>query len=58
MALYCQELDRCYHVPTERVDGHHELSLRSEPCRNNQAEGVDWADEFAFERIALRSQGP
>lgn len=58
MALYCQELDRCFYIPMERVDGHHELSLRVEPCRNNQAEGVNWADDFAFERLALPSEGP
>ena len=58
IALYCQELDRCFYVPMESVDGHHELSLRIEPCRNNQAEGVNWADEFAFERLAWRSEGP
>ena len=44
-------------IPTERVDGHHELSLRIEPCRNNQAEGVNWAEDFAFERLAFSAPG-
>ena len=56
MAAYCPELDRCFYIPAERVDGHKEMSLRVAPSRNNQSERINWADEYAFER--LESNGP
>ena len=36
VAAYCMELDRCYYVPIERVDGHPSIALRLAPARNNQ----------------------
>jgi hypothetical protein len=57
IAVYCPELDRCFFIPAQRVDGHQQLSLRVEPSRNNQAVGVNWADDFAFERLAFGFRG-
>ena len=51
IAVYCQPIDRCYVVPASRFHGHPELCLRVVPSRNNQRVGVNWADDFAFERL-------
>ena len=51
MAAYCPDLNRCFYIPAERVDGHQEMSLRTAPSRNNQSERINWADDYAFERL-------
>ena len=57
IAAYCPELDRCYYLPGERVVGCNEVALRIAPSRNNQAKGVNWAEDFAFERLRLGLPG-
>ena len=57
IAAYCPELERCFYVPAERAHGRQQISLRVVPSHNNQAEGVNWADDYAFERLQSRTFG-
>ena len=54
-AVYCAELDRCFFLPTGQFDGQSAVTLRLGPARNKQRLGVNWADDYAFERLALHS---
>jgi PD-(D/E)XK endonuclease len=51
IAAYCPDLDRCYLLPGELIDGRRVLSLRIEPTRNSQKLGIRWADQFDFARL-------
>ena len=51
VAAYCDAVDRCFFVPIERLDNRRAISLRLAPTRNNQAMGVNWADDYDFERV-------
>jgi PD-(D/E)XK nuclease superfamily protein len=57
IAAYCPPLDRCFMVPWSRFGGHAQLLLRVAPSKNNQQVGVNWADDFAFERLHWLPQG-
>jgi hypothetical protein len=57
IAAYCPELDRCYYLPGARVVGRIQIQLRVAPSRNNQARGVNWAEDFAFERLRFGLPG-
>jgi PD-(D/E)XK endonuclease len=57
IAAYCDALDRCFLIPIERVAGHRTLALRVAPTQNNQAEGINWADDFDFAATLRRQQG-
>ena len=48
---YCAELDSCYFLPIETFSGRTAIQLRLGPTRNNQAQRVNWANEFAFESL-------
>ena len=37
--------------------GRIQIQLRVAPSRNNQARGVNWADDFAFERLRFDLPG-
>jgi hypothetical protein len=47
-AAYCAELDRCFFLPIEKFEGRSQLHLRLSATRNNQALGINWADDFDF----------
>jgi prevent-host-death family protein len=47
--IYAGELDRCFLVPIERVEGKHQLHLRLSPARNGQTSCITLADDFDFE---------
>ncbi len=47
-AAYCPELDRCYFLPFELLEGRIEISLRLSPARNNQNLKVNWASSYEF----------
>jgi hypothetical protein len=49
VAAYCDELDRCYLVPIDRVDGLTTIQLRLAPAKNNQARRINWAKDFEFD---------
>lgn len=45
IAAYNSETNECFYIPSsELVDG--KLSLRIEPTKNNQQQGVRWASEY------------
>lgn len=46
--IYCGELDRCYLVPIERVEGTQAISLRLSKARNNQRASLNWAADYEF----------
>ncbi len=58
IAAYCADLGRCFFFPIEWLDGGSQVQLRLRPARNNQREGVNWVDDFAFERLRCGSEGP
>jgi hypothetical protein len=57
IAAYCDALNRCFLIPIERVAGHRTLALRVSPTQNNQAEGINWADDFDLAATLRRHQG-
>jgi hypothetical protein len=58
LAAYCLELDRCFFIPVDRIDGRPTIQLRVGLARNNQERGVNWADSFDFAATLGRLQGP
>jgi hypothetical protein len=52
-AAYCADLERCFYLPLEAVAGRANIYLRLTAARNNQKLGVNWADDFDFERLHL-----
>jgi hypothetical protein len=52
-AAYCEELNRCFFLPIDRFDRRTAISLRLGPSRNNQAVGVNWADDYDFASLPL-----
>src|SRR3954453_13301513 len=48
LAAYCPELDRCYLIPYEAIDGLVQIHLRVSPTKNNQRLGVRPASDFEF----------
>ena len=59
IAVYCPDLERCFAIPAARFDGHVQIQLRIQPCRNNQQSGVTWADDYALESLqSARTLGP
>jgi hypothetical protein len=59
IAAYCAELNRVFVLPSEIFDGRSQVNLRVVPTRNNQREGVNWADDFSFESLqSVSTQGP
>jgi hypothetical protein len=57
IAVYSGELDRCFLLPIERIDGRPAIALRIAPCRNNQKRGINWADDFDFAATLRPDQG-
>jgi hypothetical protein len=51
VAAYSAALGRCFLIPIEDVDGARAVYLRLSPTRNNQIQGVRWADEYVFEDV-------
>jgi hypothetical protein len=58
IAAYSAEIDRVFLVPVSRIDGRSHIQLRLRPPKNNQAIGVNWADEYDFAATLGRLQGP
>ena len=46
--IYCAELDRCYLLPIDGFSGQKQIRLRLAPARNNQREGIHWAEAYEF----------
>lgn len=49
IAAYCQDLDRCYLLPAEQIEGRSAMHLRLRPARNNQLAAVHSAADYEFE---------
>jgi hypothetical protein len=58
IAAYCLDLDRCFLFPVAWLAGRHVIQLRVGPTRNNQRNGINWADDFAFDRLRFEAPGP
>jgi hypothetical protein len=48
IAGYCLELDTCYLIPFQELDGQRVVQLRLGPTRNNQKRRIRWARDFEF----------
>jgi hypothetical protein len=44
LCIYCPDTDRCYYVSADELDAF--LSLRVNPCRNNQSKRIRWAQNY------------
>ena len=59
LAAYAPDLDRCYLIPYEAIDGGTQLHLRLAPARNNQRRGIRMASDFEFgATLSQTSLGP
>ena len=58
IAAYSPEVRRSFLIPMAPISACREISLRLEPTRNNQAEGVRWARDYELESMiqGLRAQ--
>jgi hypothetical protein len=52
IAVYCPDIDACFAIPIEVVEGRYVLHLRLSPARNNQKIGVTMADEYRLGAVA------
>jgi hypothetical protein len=52
VAVYCEELDRCYLLPIDIVEGRRSLQLRLAAPRNGQMAALNWAAEYEFGAVA------
>ncbi len=57
IAAYCADIDRCFWIPIEEVDGRPQIMLRLEPALNNQHSKINWAKDFDF-AAKLAATGP
>ena len=57
IAAYCSDLDRCFYIPMERLRGRTTIQLRLQTALNNQRMGINWEDDFAFERLRFEFPG-
>jgi prevent-host-death family protein len=48
VVAYCEELDECYYLPVEMVDGMRALHLRLEAPKNAQRAALNWAPEHTL----------
>lgn len=48
VAVYCGELDRCYLLPVDLIEGCGVITLRLRPARNSQRAALNWASEYEF----------
>jgi prevent-host-death family protein len=48
VAVYCDELARCYLLPVDLVAGQGMVHLRLDRARNNQRAALNWAADYEF----------
>jgi hypothetical protein len=56
VAAYSSELNRTFLLPVAEISGMRGVYLRLEATRNNQAQGVRWASDYALEPMIRRLQ--
>jgi prevent-host-death family protein len=52
IAAYCAELDQCYYVPIERLDGQRSFQLRLRPAKNGQVAAIHFEADFRLGAVA------
>lgn len=52
VAAYCADVNRCYFIPAEALDGRGLVHLRLSPARNGQRAAVTMAADYEFGAIA------
>jgi PD-(D/E)XK nuclease superfamily protein len=57
-AAYCAAVDTCYLLPMAQFAGRTVVQLRLGPTRNNQSNGINWANDFDFAATLSRLKGP
>ena len=60
IGAYCEELDECFLIPIEVVDGQSHIHLRMAPARNGQRAALNWAADYrlgAVAQLAERCRG-
>ena len=59
LAAYAPDLERCYLIPYDAIDGRTQLHLRVGPTLNNQRQGIRLASHYEFgATLRQTSQGP
>jgi hypothetical protein len=58
VAAYCDELRRCYLLPTELSVDRTLVQLRLSPSRNNQTRLINWARDYEFGATIDALMGP
>jgi hypothetical protein len=54
VAAYSPHLNRCFLLPIDQVAGRRAIHLRVDPTKNNQAEGIRWAEDYEFQAVIQR----
>jgi hypothetical protein len=54
VGVYSPEQGECFLIPVSEAAGRRSVHLRLDPPKNNQAEGVKWARDYAFEAAIVR----
>ena len=57
IAAYCADVDRCFYIPIERLGSRTTIQLRLGTTLNNQRKGINWAEDFSFERLLFEPPG-
>ncbi len=57
VAAYSPDLRKCFLLPIERFGTRTHVQLRLAPSKNNQRQGINWADDFEL-AATLRPSGP
>ena len=52
IGIYCADLDECYLLPIDRVEGQWGVQLRLSPPRNGQRAALHFADDFRLGAVA------
>lgn len=61
VAVYCEELRRCYLLPPDLFEGRSHVWLRTDPAKNGQRAALNWAADYEFQgavaQLAERPNG-
>jgi hypothetical protein len=56
VGAYSPELNRCFLIPISEVAGRRGVHLRLDAARNNQVEGIRWADDYELDAMIRRER--
>ena len=54
IGVYAPDLRRCFLIPISEACDRRMIHLRLKPAKNNQAEGIKWAADYALESTLTR----